>query len=42
VLRFTDDSAAEPDVLIGADGLHSVVRNAVTEPNPPEHSGLCA
>jgi len=42
LLRFADGSHAEADVVIGADGVHSVVRNTVAEPAPPEHSGLCA
>ncbi|MGW2330277.1 FAD-dependent monooxygenase [Streptomyces sp. NPDC001700] len=42
LLRFADGSHAEADVVIGADGVHSVVRGAVAEPAPPEYSGLCA
>lgn len=42
VLAFADGSSAEADVVIGADGVHSVVRGAVTEPAPPRYSGLCA
>ncbi|MFF7640087.1 FAD-dependent monooxygenase [Streptomyces canus] len=42
VLRFADGTLVEADVVIGADGMHSVVRGALTEPAPPEHSGLCA
>lgn len=42
LLRFADGSAVEADVVIGADGVHSVVRGAVTEPAPPEYSGICA
>jgi salicylate hydroxylase len=41
-LSFADGERAEADVLIGADGIHSVVRAALTEPAPPAHSGLCA
>ncbi|WP_203614422.1 hypothetical protein [Streptomyces sp. SID13726] len=29
-------------VVIGADGVHSVVRGAVADPAPPEYSGICA
>jgi salicylate hydroxylase len=29
-------------VVIGADGVHSVIRGAVMTPSPPEYSGLCA
>ncbi|WP_330293095.1 FAD-dependent monooxygenase [Streptomyces sp. NBC_00576] len=42
LLRFADGSRAEADVVIGADGVHSVVRGAVAEPAPPSYSGLCA
>lgn len=42
LLRFADGGAVEVDVVIGADGVHSVVRGAVTEPAPPEYSGVCA
>jgi salicylate hydroxylase len=41
-LRFADGERAEADVLIGADGIHSVIRAALTEPAPPTHSGMCA
>jgi salicylate hydroxylase len=42
LLRFADGGRVEADVVIGADGVHSVVRGAVTEPSPPEYSGMCA
>jgi len=42
LLRFADGSHAEADIVIGADGVHSVVRGAVTEPSPPTDSGICA
>ena len=42
VLGFADGSSAEADVVIGADGMHSVVRAAVTEPAPARYSGMCA
>lgn len=42
LLHFADGSRAEADVVIGADGVHSVVRGVVAEPEPPEFSGLCA
>jgi salicylate hydroxylase len=41
-LGFADGERAEADVLIGADGIHSVIRAALTEPAPPIHSGMCA
>jgi salicylate hydroxylase len=42
VLRFSDGQVIEPDVLIGADGIHSVVRTTLTEAAPAAYSGLCA
>ncbi|QOV33836.1 FAD-dependent monooxygenase [Streptomyces ferrugineus] len=42
LLGFADGSRVEADVVIGADGVHSVVRGAVADPAPPEHSGICA
>ncbi len=42
VLRFSDGQVVEADVLIGADGIHSIVRAAVAEPVAPTYSGLCA
>jgi len=41
-LAFADGSRVEADVVIGADGVHSVVRGTVTTPSPPQYSGLCA
>jgi salicylate hydroxylase len=41
-LRFDDGSTAVADVVIGADGIHSMVRAALTEPAPATYSGLCA
>jgi salicylate hydroxylase len=47
-LRFTDGSGRtherEADIVIGADGIHSVVSQAVAqpEPQPARFSGLCA
>ena len=41
-LRFADGQRVAADVVIGADGIHSVVRAALTEPVPPAYSGLCA
>jgi salicylate hydroxylase len=43
VLTFADGEVVEADVVIGADGIHSLVRAAVTEtPVPPAYSGSCA
>jgi salicylate hydroxylase len=41
-LRFADGSRVTADVVVGADGVHSVVRGLLTEPAPPAYSGLCA
>jgi salicylate hydroxylase len=41
-LHFADGTTAHPDVVIGADGVHSVIRGAVTTPSPAEYSGMCA
>ena len=41
-LAFADGRAATADVVIGADGLHSVVRDAVLRTGPPRFSGTCA
>jgi salicylate hydroxylase len=42
-LTFADGEVVEADVVIGADGIHSLVRGAVTEtPVPPTYSGSCA
>lgn len=42
VLTFADGTRAEADVVIGADGVHSVIRGAVTAPSPATYSGMCA
>ena len=41
-LTFANGEKAEADVVIGADGIHSMVRAALTEPAPATYSGLCA
>ncbi len=41
-LSFADGSAAGADIVIGADGVHSVVRAAITGASPPRDSGMCA
>src|SRR5580704_12916073 len=44
-LSFADGSTAIADVVIGADGTHSVVRDAVLNaeaPGPSRFSGVCA
>lgn len=40
-LYFKDGKAVEPDIVVGADGVHSVVRGAVARPAPPTYSGIC-
>ncbi|WP_327583706.1 FAD-dependent monooxygenase [Nonomuraea sp. NBC_00507] len=42
VLRFADGEIVEPDVVIGADGIHSVVRSTIAESSPAAYSGICA
>jgi salicylate hydroxylase len=39
-VSFANGAVVDGDVVIGADGIHSVVRGAVTTPSPPTFSGL--
>ncbi|WP_306322065.1 MULTISPECIES: NAD(P)/FAD-dependent oxidoreductase [unclassified Streptomyces] len=41
-LTFADGSRTDADLVIGADGMHSLVRAAVAAPQQPRFSGLCA
>ncbi|WP_433797201.1 FAD-dependent monooxygenase [Actinoplanes sp. CA-252034] len=41
-LRFADGHTVEADVVVGADGLHSIVRAALFGDTPATFSGLCA
>jgi salicylate hydroxylase/6-hydroxynicotinate 3-monooxygenase len=41
-LRFADGTRAAADALIGADGVHSVVREFVAGPDMPIHKGRIA
>lgn len=41
-LDFADGESAEADVVIGADGVHSIVRNTLFGASPATYSGLCA
>jgi salicylate hydroxylase len=45
-LYFRTPSGAEtrvrPDVVVGADGIHSLIRDAIVPKNEPRFSGLCA
>jgi FAD-dependent urate hydroxylase len=40
-VEFEDSTSAEGDLLIGADGLHSMIRGVVGAPNP-EPTGWCS
>ncbi|MFJ9243917.1 FAD-dependent monooxygenase [Streptomyces sp. NPDC101776] len=42
VLRFEDGETVRPDILIGADGVHSRVRSAIVGPTQARESGICA
>ncbi|KFF98908.1 salicylate 1-monooxygenase [Streptomyces scabiei] len=42
VLEFEDGETVRPDVLIGADGVHSRVRGAIVGPTRARESGICA
>jgi salicylate hydroxylase len=42
VLRFADGGTMAADVVIGADGIHSLVRAALFGAAPAVYSGLCA
>jgi 6-hydroxynicotinate 3-monooxygenase len=41
-LTFADDSTAAADAVIGADGIHSVVRAIIVGPDMPVHKGRIA
>lgn len=42
LVRFADGTSVTADLVVGADGVHSVVRGAVTAPSEPTYSGMCA
>ncbi|MCX7683666.1 MAG: FAD-dependent monooxygenase [Acetobacteraceae bacterium] len=42
VLRFADGTSAEADAVIGADGVHSKVREILLGPDQPVHKGRIA
>ncbi|WP_218577108.1 FAD-dependent monooxygenase [Phytohabitans rumicis] len=42
VLQFQDGETVRPDILIGADGVHSRVRTAIVGPTHAGESGICA
>ncbi|MER5437436.1 FAD-dependent monooxygenase [Streptomyces sp. NPDC002790] len=41
-LTFADGSRTDADLVIGADGMHSLVRATVAAPERPTFAGLCA
>jgi len=41
-LRFADGSRAVADAVVGADGVHSVVRDLIVGPDAPVHKGRIA
>jgi 2-polyprenyl-6-methoxyphenol hydroxylase-like FAD-dependent oxidoreductase len=41
-LTFDDGSRAEADAVVGADGVHSVVRDLIVGPDTPLHKGRIA
>lgn len=41
-LKFADGDEVGADIVVGADGMHSVVRAAIADPSPPRDSGVCA
>ena len=40
--RFADGTRAQADAVIGADGVHSVVRDIIIGPDEPIHKGRIA
>jgi salicylate hydroxylase len=41
-LVLEDGTEHFADVVAGADGVHSIVRQTIAEPGPAEYSGMCA
>ena len=41
-LRFEDGSTATADAVVGADGVHSIVRDIIVGPDAPIHKGRIA
>jgi len=41
-LRFADGSSATVDAVVGADGVHSIVRDIIVGPDEPIHKGRIA
>ncbi len=42
VMHFSDGSQAEADLVIGADGVHSRIREKLLGPEPPKYAGYLA
>ncbi len=40
-LRFTDGTVEEADIVIGADGVNSRIRETLLGAEPPKYHGLC-
>lgn len=41
-LRFEDGTSARADAVVGADGVHSIVRDIIVGPDEPVHKGRIA
>lgn len=41
-IRFADGTSETADIVIGADGIHSVVRNSISAVETVDYSGMCA
>ncbi|MCW8378647.1 FAD-dependent monooxygenase [Streptomyces justiciae] len=41
-VEFADGATVRADVVVAADGIHSLLRGHVTPPSEPQQSGLCA
>lgn len=41
-LHFADGHIVEADIVVGADGIHSIARATLGEASPPTYSGMCA
>lgn len=42
LLRFANGREALADLVVGADGIHSMVREVIVGPDKPRFSGICA
>lgn len=42
VVQFEDGEVIRPDIVVGADGVHSRVRSAIVGPTHAGESGICA